>query len=241
MALVSEIIKDAFREANLLPITQSPTLDEQAEALRLLNRFVRSIFGNEAGEQLEPFAIGTNNVTTPISVLSYNFTNPYYVPLNARLIVNNTSAMTVQLHPNPQDGTRIAVIDITGNFATANFTLNGNGRKIDGANTAVLTTNSIQKEWIYRADLGSWMSITDLLIPDTFPFPQEFEDMFVIGLAIRLNPRNGVVLDDQSMLMFKRARNQFRARYSQTIEQSSEEGLVRLTGVRLNRITTQDS
>lgn len=40
MALVSEIIKDAYREANLIPITQSPTLDEQTEALRLLNRFV---------------------------------------------------------------------------------------------------------------------------------------------------------------------------------------------------------
>jgi len=29
MTLVHEIIKDAFREANLISITQSPTLDEK--------------------------------------------------------------------------------------------------------------------------------------------------------------------------------------------------------------------
>ncbi len=235
MALVYEIIKDAFREANLIPITQSPTLDEQTEALRLLNRFVRSIFGNEAGDKLQPFAVGTNNVSTTASLPTYNFVSPNYVPLNARLMVNNTSPMTVQLHPDPEDGSRVAVVDATGNFNTVNFTLNGNGRKIDSANTAVLNTASLKKEWFYRADLGSWMAISDLGLNDTFPFPLEFEDLFVIGLATRLNPRNGVSIDDQAMMNFRRQRNLFRARYSQSIQQDSEDGLVRLTGSRLNR------
>jgi hypothetical protein len=241
MALVYEIIKDAFREANLIPITQSPTLDEQTEALRLLNRFVRSIFGNEAGDKLQPFAVGTNNVSTTASLPTYNFVSPNYVPLNARLMVNNTSPMTVQLHPDPEDGSRVAVVDATGNFNTVNFTLNGNGRKIDSANTAVLSTASLKKEWFYRADLGSWMAISDLGLNDTFPFPLEFEDLFVIGLATRLNPRNGVSIDDQAMMNFRRQRNLFRARYSQSIQQESEEGLVRLTGTRLNRKFKDDN
>ena len=238
MALVYEIIKDAYREANLIPINQSPTLDEQTEALRLLNRFVRSIFGNEAGDKLQQFAVGTNNVVTTTSLPTYNFVTPNYVPLNARLMVNNTAPMTVQLHPDPEDGSRVAVVDATGNFATQNFTLNGNGRKIDGANTAVLNTNGLQKEWFYRADLGSWMAISNLGLNDTFPFPLEFEDLFVIGLATRLNPRNGVAIDDQAMMNFRRQRSLFRARYSQSIQAESEDGLVRLSGTRLNRVSS---
>jgi hypothetical protein len=235
MALVYEIIKDAFREANLIPITQSPTLDEQTEALRLLNRFVRSIFGNEAGDKLQPFAVGTNNVTTTSSLPTYTFVTPNYVPLNARLMVNNTAPMTVQLHPDPEDGSRVAVVDSSNNFNTSPLTLNGNGRRIDTATTALLNTAGLQKEWFYRADLGSWMAISNLGLNDTFPFPLEFEDLFVIGLATRLNPRNGVAIDDQAMMNFRRQRNLFRARYSQSIQQDSEEGLLRMTGSRLNR------
>lgn len=236
MALVYEIIKDAFREANLIPITQSPTLDEQTEALRLLNRFVRSISGNEAGDKLQPFAVGINNVATTSSLPTYNFVTPNYVPLNARLMVNNTAPMIVQLHPDPEDGSRVAVVDSTGNFNTVNLTLNGNGRKIDGANTAVLSISGLQKEWFYRADLGAWMAISNLGLNDTFPFPLEFEDLFVIGLATRLNPRNGVATDEQAMMNFRRQRNTFRARYSQSIQQASEDGITRLTGSRNNRV-----
>lgn len=240
MALVYEIIKDAFREANLIPITQSPTLDEQTEALRLLNRFVRSVFGNEAGDKLQPFAVGTTNIVTTTSLPTYNFTTPFYIPLNARLMANISIPTSLNLHPDPEDGSRVAVVDSTGNFATTNLTLVGNGRKIDAANSIVLSTNLLQKEWFYRADLGSWMAISSLGLNDVFPFPLEFEDMFVIGLATRLNPRNGVTIDEQAMMNFKRQQNIFRARYSQSIQQASEEGLVRLSGTRLNRVTTND-
>ena len=238
MAFVYEIVKDAFREANLIAITQSPTLDEQTEALRLLNRFVRSIFGNEAGDKLQSAAVGTGNVTTTGSLPTYSFTGTNYSPLNVRLLCNIAAPTSINLHPDPEDGSRIGVVDATGNFATQNLTLVGNGRKIDAALTAVLGTNSIQKEWFYRADLGSWMAISNLLLNDTFPFPIEFEDLFVIGLATRLNPRNGASMDEQAVMNFKRQKSLFRARYSQSIQQDSEEGLIRLSGTRLNRQTS---
>jgi len=238
MALVIEIVKDAFREANLIPITQSPTLDESTEALRLLNRFVRSIYGNEAGDKLQSFPVGTNNVATQASLPVYTFTGTQYAPLNARLMVNVTTPTTINLHPDPEDGSRIAVVDATGNFESNAVTLNGNGRKIEGANSVVLATNGVTKEWFYRADLGSWMPISNLGLNDIFPFPLEFEDLFVIGLATRLNPRNGVSIDDQAMMNFRRMRGLFRARYSQSIQMETEEGLVRLTGSRMNRVSS---
>lgn len=229
MALVHEIIKDAYREANLIPITQSPTPDEQAEALRLLNRFVRSIFGNEAGDKLQSFTVGSLNVVTTSQLPIFDFTTPNYVPLNARLMANISAATQVNLHPDPEDGSRVAVVDVAGNFNTFNLTLRGNGRGVDTATTAVLDTASLRKEWFYRADLGSWMAITDLMISDTFPFPLEFEDLFVIGLALRLNPRNGVSLDDQSLTRYKRQLGIFKSRYTQTSPQCSESGLLYLT------------
>lgn len=235
MTLVHEIIKDAFREANLISITQSPTLDEQAEALRLLNRFVRSIFGVEAGEKLQSLAVGSNNVTTTNSLPTYTVTGEAYVPLNARLLINTTAPLAVNLHPDPEDGARFAVVDASGNFATNNVTVSGNGRRIAGSLTAVLNTNSLKKEWFYRADLGDWQVISDLGLNDVFPFPLEFEDLFVIGLATRLNPRNGASIEEQAMLNYRRQRSLFRARYSQSIQQDSEEGLIRMTGSRLNR------
>ena len=241
MALVSEIIKDAFREANLIPINQSPTLDEQSEALRLLNRFVRSIFGNEAGDKLQSFAVGTDNVVTTTHLPVYDFNTPNYVPLNARLMVNIDTATSVNLHPDPEDGARVAVVDVSGSFDTNSFTLVGNGRNVDAATTAVLNTASIKKEWFYRADLGSWMAITNLGVNDAFPFPLEFEDLFVIGLATRLNPRNGVAIDEQAMMNFRRQRNLFRARYAQSNQMESEEGLLRMSGSRMNRVFKENN
>lgn len=234
MAVVSEIIKDAFREANLIPIAQSPTLAEQEEALRLLNRFVRSMFGNEAGDKLQPYSVGNNNVVSNDLPFVFDFSSPSYVPLNARLIVNLTAATTLNLHPEPEDGSRLGVVDVSGNFDVFNLTLVGNGRSIEAATTTVLNTASLTKEWFYRADLGNWVAITDLALDDVFPLPLEFEDLFVIGLATRLNPRNGVAIDDQAMMHFRRQRNLFRARYAQKTEQHSEYGLVRMAGFRSN-------
>ena len=241
MAVIHEIIKDAFREANLIPITQSPTLDEQTEALRLLNRFVRSVFGNESGDKLQSLAVGVNNITTIDALPTYTFTNDNYAPLNARLVVNSTEPTTINLHPDPEDGSRIAVVDTTGNFATNPLTLNGNGRLVEGNTTLALSTNGVMKEWFYRSDLGNWTLITDLGLNDVFPFPLEFEDLFVIGLATRLNPRNGVAIDDQAMMNFRRQRNLFRARYSQSVQAASEDGLVKLSGTRMNRVAETSS
>jgi hypothetical protein len=235
MAYVYEIIKDAFREANLIAITQNPTLDEQTEALRLFNRFVKSIFGNEAGDKLQSRLVGTGNVVTTTALPTYTYTSPNYIPLNSRLVCNLTTPTSLNLHPDPEDGSRIGVVDASSNFSTNNLTLVGNGRTLDGSVTTVLNTNGIQKEWFYRADLGNWLTISSLQLNDTFPFPLDFEDMFVIGLSMRLNPRNGAAMDEQTVAAYKRARSLFRARYTQSIQQASEDGLVRLSGTRLNR------
>lgn len=239
MTLVLEIITDAFREADLIPITQVPTLEEQVEALRLLDRFLWSLLGNEAGDKLKSFGVGSLNVVSTNQIPAFNFSTPNYVPLNSRLIANLEAATQINLHPNPEDGSRFAVVDAAGNFDIFNLTLNGNGRKIGASLTTTLNTASLTQQWFYMADTASWSPITNLALTDQLPFPREFEDLFVLGLAFRLNPRNGVATDETSLAHFRRQRNQFRARYSQKLPRDSEQGLLHLSNNRFNTTSTE--
>lgn len=233
MTLVSDIIQQAFRDANLIPIGASVTSAESTEGLKRLQVLILSTVGNEAGEKLTAYPIGNNNVSEPSDWVP---DPPSFLPLNVRLVCNLAGATTLYLHPKPQDGSRLAVIDASANFATRNLTLNGNGRKVDGGTTDVLSTNSQSIQYFYRADLGDWKVLTTLATGDEMPFPEEFDDLFVIMLSMRLNPRNSQQTSQESIMMLERVREQFRARYAQVIPTSAD-----LAVVRLNRPTTYSS
>lgn len=224
MTILSDIIQQAYRDANLVPIgTDTTTTAEKAEALKRLQVIILSVLGQEMGEGLQSFPIGDNNVTT-----SWVPTVPSYIPLNTRLVCNLTAAQTVYLHPDPQDGSRVALVDASGNFATYNLTLDGNGRTIDGSATDVRDTDSETAQWFYRADLGDWTPVEPLVAADEMPFPVEFDDLFIIMLAMRLNPRNAQVVSQESATMMERSRAQFRARYMQKIATPSDLAVLNL-------------
>lgn len=230
MTLVSQIISDAFRESNLIAAGASPTATESAEALTLLNRVVTSLYSTEAGEQLSDLPYGEENIDTPELVFSnFDDFDDEYIPHNTRLILNLSEAKTVNLHPTPQDGDRFAVIDASGNLATTGLTINGNGRLIEGSLNTTLSTNGQSRSWFYRADLSDWKTVTDLIETDESPFPQEFDDLLVIRLALRINPRHGRQIDGQSIERHSDLTKKFKSRYKQSIQKSSELGLLRLT------------
>lgn len=235
MTLVSDIIRDAFRECNLIAISASPTTDEMNEGLRLLNRNVSSAYGNEASEQLDPLPLGQNNISRPNGFPWYNQSPgwaDWFVPHNTRLVCNLTAPLTVYLDPNPEDGSRFAVQDMSNNFSTYPLTVIGNGHQIDNTFQTVFNVNGTNKEYFFRQDTGDWALLSPLGLSDTFPFPSDFDDFFIIGLALRLNPRYSQVADSQSLLAFKRAGTQFKARYRQHDFVWSELGLIRTSGAR---------
>lgn len=230
MTTVTQIITDAFRQSNLLAIGATPTDTQNTEALRYLNRLVKSIFGNEAGEPLIAFPFGNDNISRPSG---YPFDSPetdadWFVPANTRLMLNLTAATSLYLHPAPDDGARFALLDIDSNLSTYPVTVYGNGRTIDGAKTATYNTDGLNSEWFYRADTGNWAKYATLLIDDTFPFPEEFDDYFITLLAMRLNPSYGITVDPQSQAIYMRAKTQFQARYQQSKFVGSEYGLIRM-------------
>lgn len=230
MTIVSEIITDAHRLGNILAIGTTPTDEEMAEGLRYLNRLVKSVFGNEAGDALESFPIGRNGISHPSGYPWWNDVpdNDWFVPKNTRVVLNLESSISLYLHPDPDDGSRFAAKDVSGTLATYPLSVFGNGRLIEDQFSITLDTNGFDGEWFYRADLSNWIKYAPLALDDTFPFPEEFDDFFITLLAIRINPAYGVSLDDQGKLIFTRAKTQFRARYNQDIQMRSELGLIRM-------------
>lgn len=205
MTLASAIIKNAFRESNLLPLGQTPTTNQTTEALDLLNTLILSTIGNEAGDLLNDINIGGIRDQTSLCTS--------WVPDNVRLVVSQTASQTFSLDPDPYEGQRLSFVDVAGNFATYNLILSGNGRKIEGATSVTLNTNSESRQWLYRADTGNWVKIISLASSDSMPLPTEFDDYFITMLALRLNPRFAQTMTTETVEALKRARNLLRSRY----------------------------
>lgn len=233
MTLISTIIGDAFRESNLIAIGVDPTTAEITEALRVLNRYVSALVGNELGELLTDSSYGLNNVTRPNedNYVLDDILASYYLPENTRIVTNLQGAKTVYLHPNPRDGARIGITDPSSNLATYNLIFNGNGRTIEDATSVTLATNGVDREWFYRADLGNWARISDLATSDQSPFPAAFDDLLIIGLAMRLNPRNGAAVDPQSIDTYKSQMKKFKSRYRQSKQMGVDTVLGRINDI----------
>lgn len=233
MSTVSEIITDAFRASNQIAVGASPTTAEQTEALRYLNRIIVSTLGYEAGENFSPIAIGSQNIERPTGYPWYETVpddTDWFVPENSRLYLNINEPLTLYLHPEPDDGSRFSIVDMGGNLSTNNVTIDGNGRHIEGSDTLVLDGSSGNRfDWFYRGDLGNWVLYSELTLVDDLPFPEEFDDYFIMSLAMRINPQYGRTLDEQALQFWRRARSQIRARYSVDIPMPSERGLLRMS------------
>lgn len=205
MTVASSIITDAYRECNLIPMGVAPSANQTAEAIGRLNNIIKSTVGYEAGDGLDDLNIGgTRDQSSLVST---------HVPDNARLLLNLTSAQTIRLDPQPFEGQRLSVVDVGSNLATYNLTIDGNGRNIEGAATLVLSTDDIAYQWMYRADTGNWVRISTLVAADELPFPEEFDDFFIIRLAMRLSPRYGQALPAETVSELKRQRSYLRGRY----------------------------
>lgn len=232
MTTVASIIQDALRETNLIPLGTTPTDTQLEEGFRLLSTIVAGVLGNEAGENLNPMPLGQNEITSPTGYPWWSNELPgnVFLQTNIRIMCNLTGPGTVNLHPRPHDGARMGVVDVSQNFSEFPLTIYGNGRSIEGQESMTYSTDGLVKEWLYREDLGNWVTVIPLDIAGDMPWPTEFDDMFIIMLALRLNPRYGQVMHPASMQALSAAMRKFSARYTQaTTQVPSEDGLLYMT------------
>lgn len=232
MTTVASIIKSALRETNLIPIGVDPSQPQLDEGFALLSTIVAGVLGNEAGENMVPMPLGQNEILAPRGYPWWNNELPgnIFVPTNTRIMCNLTGAGTVNLHPRPHDGARMGIVDVSQNFDIYPLTINGNGRSIEGDDAMTYDIAATIKEWMYREDLGNWVTVIPLDALGDMPWPVEFDDLFILKLAMRLNPRYGQVMHPASVEAFKEADMKFSARYKQSDTQKPvEDGLLYLS------------
>ena len=234
MTTVRTLIEDALREGGILALGESAEAAIATEGLRRLNVLFRSLLGNELGDNLVNMSYGANGLTNSFGVADNrdSFVDSTYVPTNTNLLVNLAQTKTIYLDPNPKDGARFAVVDVSGNFDTIPFTINGNGRTIEGSASVTMSTAGETREWFFRADLGDWVKVMDLDFGDESPFPMQFDDFLTTSLALRLNPRYGQSLNPETLAVLTRARSQFRSKYRQETVVSSELGITKLPSLK---------
>lgn len=232
MTTVASIIQSALRETNLIPLGVDPTTPQLNEGFARLSTIVASVLGNEGGENLNPMPLGQEGINSPKGYPWWSNELPgnVYVPFNTRIMCNLTGAGMVNLHPKPHDGARMGIVDVSQNFDVFPLTINGNGRSIEGEESMVYDTAGEIRQWIYREDLGNWVTVIPLDIAGDMPWPPEFDDMFIIMLAMRLNPRYGQIMHPASIEALKNATMKFSARYAQnTTQVPVENALLYLT------------
>jgi hypothetical protein len=244
MTLTSKIIRTAYRESNLKGIGETLTAPETEEGLDALNRIVLAAYGYEVGRQLVDWPVGQQGIGAE-DVTTWSQNEWAYPPANMRLIAASNTPQTVYLHPQPSDGARMAIIDPANRLAAAPITVDGNGRQIQGAADVVVNTNGAARIWFYRADEGDWVLLSTLtgVDPEEFPFPPEFDDYFITTLAMRLNPRYGRSMSEETSAALARTLEKLRARYQQYTGIFGEPALSNLTlgfGSRFSRSLNGD-
>lgn len=228
MTLTSDIITDAYRESNLIAIGATPNAAQVAEGLRRLNVIVSGVYGYEVGEPLNDWPIGKQGL---VDEIVWERPSWQYPPSNVRFIAASNEPETVYLNPNPADGARVALIDPLSRLATYPITLDGNGRAIEGSASVTLNTDDLVRTWLYRAEIGQWLRLSDLdgAIDEEFPFPKEFDDFFTTRLAMRLNPRYGRQMSEESAAELIAIRDKIKARYRQPTTVWGDPGAAMLT------------
>jgi len=236
MTTAQGIIGSAYRKLNITPIGTSPNSAQLAEGLTELNSFLRIIFGSQLGELLQDWEVPFQQRTAPVAA---NFPqNPYplgqdaqfmglplaggtgttiwpYPPKNSRIVFGGSGDTTVYFPEQPDDGSRMGVVQgaLAGSFVV--LTLDGNGRTINGAKTQQITTPFTAARWIYRADLADWRPLNDLVSTDEMPLPEDMDDYAILSLAERLAPNNDKTLGAEIVDALKQAKSIFQARYRQ--------------------------
>lgn len=218
MTTVRDIVRDAFRETNILPLGAEPNAAQSAEAVRLFNGLISSMYGNDVGEQLEDWPLGNfDRQSHPIVDFEQNIwfiQNPH---INRRLLATNEEARTIHFSQRPQDGSRMAFVDPYSRASLVPVTLHGNGRPIEDQEFIVMDQDGVNRTWFYRGDLGKWVRLSALSLDDNSPFPEEFDTYMALALAMRINPRYGRNMDEQSIAMFQKTHRNFVNRYLQSL------------------------
>lgn len=233
MALASEVITLAYREANFKNSIGTPTTEEFTEGLVLLQSIVDSLFGSVVGTKLKSWYIprpqktaleAANYPAAPGDAYSAGNSALRTPPSNVRLMMKNvTEDERVFFQYQPDDGAVVEYVDV-GHEMDVVLDANGALFGLSGSVEEVIIPplfpagRNPPRKWLYRADYGAWLEITNLALTTPMPFPDAFLDYFVTALAIRLSPRFGAEPRQVTLLRFRQMATFVKQQYQQLSE-----------------------
>lgn len=229
MITAKQIIKNGFRELNLLSVKEAVVPGQEAEALELLNTFLNSLYGVELGEFSLDWPVPPSTTAPVLSNFPQRPVNKNlpadvwpFPPGNVRLLLNLKADTKIFLPQAPDDGARIQIVNI-GPATTFKLTLDGNGRLVDGGTTFTDLPSALTGvNLLYRADLGDWIDVKNMVLTDFSPLPAVYDDLLAIGVAIRLGPRYGRAVSKESAGRFLQLVKRLKAQYRQFVPQPND-------------------
>jgi hypothetical protein len=215
------IINRAFRESQIVPSDVAPSTSQIAEALPLLqglvDRYIRAPIVTLWLGDLSAIKQQRGAVFRDFTPFVQSLAIPQDIYLNCVL----NADQTILLPPSPGDGARMVILDVGGTFGTYQLTIVGNGNQIDGGASYVLNASGVGISLLYRRELANWVIITDIGLSNNIPYPTMYDDLFVIELAMRLDPRYGKEMSGITAEIYKQVRSQFVGRYMMTNSSTS--------------------
>ncbi len=235
MTTASEIVKEAYREGNLVPLDATTgipvtTAGQDTEGLTLLNRFISSLLGFELGEfaldwPVPPAQTSPIPARYPILPKGTQLSSDQwpYPPANVQVITSLAADVTIYLTQDPEDGARVgfSALDPASVF---NLTIDGNGRLVKGALTTTDTPGNLSGQILfYRADLSDWQLVSTLTGTDVSPFPALYDDLLSVATFIRLAPRYGRSVSAETTATFNRLMKRLKSQYRQSMPEPSSD------------------
>lgn len=199
----------------MLGIGRNPSSAQAANALTELGDLIKSLVG---------FG-GSHPVETVVIDESYEMSGRQRA---VRFLC--LTGVTITLPEHPVDGARVEIKDVKGTAATSNIVLSGNGLFIESAASITISTASVQRSWVFRADTGNWARVADLGLDDDLPFPDEFDTIVALMLARRLEGEYGANLSPTDQALARAGRSRLRARYVKPPDAVFDGGLSNLGG-----------
>lgn len=213
MTTLNEICISAFRESQTFDLERVPSDAELNEALARL----KNIIELHTRPPVQTVWLGRDRrLVAERGQIVRDFTglqerNP--VPADTYVNLLLDQSYEVFLPSSPGDGSVVSFIDVAGTLGAHELTIVGNGNLISGQPSILLDQTGSTTKLMYRRDLAEWRPVGVLEGASQMPYPTEFDDFWIIMLAMRMNPRYGKEISPITLQVFNDVRSRFMSRY----------------------------
>lgn len=232
MATARETIKKGLRKLRVIGQGESPDSATLTDCLDALNKLLVEIVGFGGSHVLQARTIDTSYELSPRDPA-------------VRLLCRHSSPITITLPSvdtmEVYDGMRVGVVDVSNNASTNNITIARNSWLLEGATADLtLSTNNINRVWMFRGDLGDWKRATDLAVDDSLPFPTDLDESMALIFANRVGGEFGQALRPSDLALARAALRHLSAKYVPAVRMAPDQSVTHMGGARRFGLTASD-